>query len=411
MATGPTEPPTPPARASRRRAPTSDGEPPGPPTARPGAVTLSPTGASPASTLPRWLHVGGAWSWRLIAIGVVALALLRFLIAIEIVVLPFLAATVFTALLRPTSLRLQRHGVSPALATWATFLIALIVVLGVGTLVVYRAVAEWHILIRDFSATSDKVRHWLTNGPLHLKNINWKDIQTQIGDTLNQHRGAVASGILSGASIAAEVLAGTVLTAFITFFLLYDGENIWRFAISGLRPRSSRRIDRAARAAWHSLAGYLRGTLIIATIHAAVMAISLYFLGVPLMAPLAVLVFVSSFVPLVGVLVGGGVSVFVTFGTHGLTAGLVLLVILVVEHQVEGHLLQPFIMSRAVRLHPLGVVLALSIGSVLGGIIGAIMAVPVVAALHAAWPHLRSTALESDDPPGDPYVALREPRA
>jgi predicted PurR-regulated permease PerM len=360
--------------------------------------------------IPRWLYTSAAWSWRLIVIGAVAYYLLRFILKIELVVLPFLAAMVFTALLRPMSLRLQRRGLSRLLATWTTFLIALIIVLGVGTLVVYRSVVEWHTLVNDLSDTTDKVRHWLAGKPFHLKDTDLKDLQGKLSSTLSQHRGVVVNDLINGASLVGEFLAGLVLAAFITFFLLYDGTRIWRFVISPLRQRTAERVDRAAKSAWQTLAGYIRGSVVIATIHAAVIAVSLFILGVPLVAPLALLVFVTSFIPLVGVLIGGGLSVFVTFGTQGLTPGLVLLGVLVVEHQLEGHLLQPFIMGRYVRIHPLGIALALTIGGILQGIVGAIVAVPLVAMVHSAWPHLRESELAvlPDEAPPPGHVLIGE---
>jgi predicted PurR-regulated permease PerM len=379
----------------------------------PESTDSSAEGVTRASALiPRWLYTGGAWSWRLIVIGIVASYLLRFILKIQLVVLPFLAAMVFTALLRPVSLWLQRRGFSRLLATWLTFFISLIIVLGIGTLVVYRSVVEWHTLVSDLSTTSDKLRHWLSTGPFHLKNTDLQNWQKKAVSALNQHRGAVVNGILSGASIAGEVLAGIILAAFITFFLLYDGERIWRFVTLPLRQRTAERVDRAAGAAWHTLSGYIRGSVVIAGFHALVMAITLLILGVPLVAPLVLLVFVTSFIPLVGVLIGGGLAVFVTLGTHGVTAGIVLLIVLVVEHQAEGHLLQPFVMGRYVSIHPLAIALALTIGSILEGIVGAIVAVPLVAMVHAAWPHLRESELTArmrEEPPPPGHVLVGEP--
>src|SRR5450432_4315252 len=373
------------------------------------AAAARPTGPPPAQTLlPRWLVTGGAWSWRLIALGVVAFYVLQFVLRIQLVVLPFLGAMVFTALLRPLAARLQRAGLSRLLATWVTFLLASLVILGVGTLVVYRSTVEWHTLVRDLSATSDKLRHWLSTGPLHLKDQNLKDLQQKGIDQLNQHRGAIVNGVLSGASVVAEVIAGIILTAFITFFLIYDGERIWRFVASPFRARTAERVDRAALAAWNTLSGYIRGSVVIAMIHALIMGVSLSVLGVPLVAPLTLLVFITSFVPLVGVLVGGGLAVFVTMGTQGVTAGIILLAVLIVEHQLEGHLLQPVIMGRHVALHPLAIALALTVGTVLEGVVGAIVAVPLVAMLHAAWPHLRESELmvKPDEPPPPRHVLV-----
>jgi len=366
-------------------------------------------GPPPAQTvLPRWLVTGGAWAWRLLALGIVGYFVLKFILRIEVVVLPIMAALVFTALLRPLMMFFQRHGLSRLLATWVAFLIALLAILGIGTLVVYRATVEWHTLVKDLSATSEKVRHWLSTGPLHLKDKDLADLQHKAVAQLNQHRGAIVNGVVSGASVLAEVLAGIVLTAFITFFFLYDGERIWRFVTSPFRSRTAERVDRAALAAWTTLSGYIRGSVIIATIHGLAMGITLSILGVPLVAPLTLLVFITSFVPLVGVLVGGGLAVFVTMGTQGVTAGVILLAVLVVEHQAEGHLLQPIIMGRYVQLHPLAIALALTAGTILEGVIGAIVAVPLVAMFHAAWPHLRESELvvAPDEPPPPGHVLV-----
>jgi predicted PurR-regulated permease PerM len=372
------------------------------------AATKAP-GPPPAQTvLPRWLVTAGAWSWRLIALGIVGYFVLKFILRIEVVVLPILAALVFTALLRPLMMFFQRHGLSRLLSTWVAFLIALLVVLGIGTLVVYRSTVEWHTLVKDLSATSEKFRHWLSTGPLHLKNQDLADLQQKAIAQLNQHRGAIVTEVVSGASIAVEFAAGLVLTAFITFFFLYDGERIWRFVTSPFRSRTAERVDRAALAAWTTLSGYIRGSVIIATFHGLVMGITLSALGVPLVAPLTLLVFITSFVPLVGVLVGGGLAVFVTMGTQGVTPGLILLGVLIVEHQLEGHFLQPIIMGRSVSLHPLAIALALTVGSILEGVVGAIVAVPMVATLHAAWPHLRESELvvTPDEPPPPGHVLV-----
>jgi predicted PurR-regulated permease PerM len=375
----------------------------------PPAPTVRPEGPPNAQTvLPRWLFTGGAWSWRLIVMGIVGFYILKFILKIEVVVLPVLAALVFTALLRPVSVRLQAHGVPRILATWMTFGLAVIVVLGIGTLVVYRSVHEWHSLITDLNATSTKLRNYLSKPPFNLKSTDLSNLQQKAVAQLNQHRGAIVNGVLSGASVAGEALAGIVLAAFITFFLLYDGEHIWRFVSSPLRSRTAERADRAALAAWSTLSGYIRGSVLIAGFHAIVMGVSLIILRVPLVAPIALLVFITSFIPLVGVLVGGGAAVFVTFGTQGVKDGVILLIILIITHQAEGHLLQPFVMGRSVRLHPLAIALALTIGTILEGIVGAIVAVPLVAMVHAAWPHLRESELmvvpEESPPPGHVLV-------
>ena len=173
-----------------------------------------------------------------------------------------------------------------------------------------------------------------------------------------------------------------------TFFLLYDGERVWRWLLGPLPRAAGTRVDRAGRTAWTTLTAYVHGTAVIATFHGVVIGVVLFLLHVPLVLPLAVLAFVGGFVPLVGALVAGSLAVLVALGTRGWVTAVILLGVLLVENQVEAHLLQPLVMGRYVRLHPLAIGLAIAVGSVLGGVLGAIVAVPAAAIVYRAAPLL-----------------------
>jgi predicted PurR-regulated permease PerM len=190
-----------------------------------------------------------------------------------------------------------------------------------------------------------------------------------------------------------------VLTVFITFFLLKDGERIWAWLVSALRPQPRRRARNAGLAAWAALGNYVRGTSIVAAIHAVSIGVALWILGVPLLVPLIILVFVAAFVPLVGILVAGALAILVTLGTRGWLAAVILLVVFLLENQIESHLLQPLVVGRIVRLHPLAIILVLAVGGIVAGIPGAIVAVPAAAAISYAWPYLRGA---KEGPPGEP---------
>jgi predicted PurR-regulated permease PerM len=230
---------------------------------------------------------------------------------------------------------------------------------------------------------------------VQAKNVD--NLQNTITKWLDSHRSSVASGLVTGVSVVSEVLVGAVLALFSTFFLLYDGRRIWMFCVRLLPRTGHARADAAAISAWDRISGFVRGTFLIACFHGLVMGVSLAAMGVPLVAPLALLVFLGSFIPIVGVVIFGGLAVLVTFGTKGLVLALVLLGILVVANQIESHVLQPFLVGRYVHLHPLAVALAITAGSVLGGIVGAILAVPVVSATDAV---IRSLARGEPDPAG-----------
>jgi predicted PurR-regulated permease PerM len=205
--------------------------------------------------------------------------------------------------------------------------------------------------------------------------------------------------VVTGGKIVLELLTGLVLTVFITFFLLKDGERIWAWVVSALRPQPRKRADNAGLAAWAALVNYVRGTAVVATIHAVSIGLALWILGVPLLVPLIILVFVAAFVPLIGILVAGALAILVTLGTKGLLDAVILLVVFLLENQVESHLLQPLVVGRIVRLHPLAIILVLAVGGIVAGIPGAIVAVPSAAAISYAWPYLRGAEAV---PPGEP---------
>ena len=376
---------------------------PGPGAPDSGGPDSGSPGAASRARAPRWLEVAAAWCWRLVVVGFVIYAGARMVSALRIVVLPCVGALLATALLQPLAARLRRAGLHSLAATWIVLLLAVGVVAGAGTLVGIRVSQESNTLTNELTRTTHQFEHWLETGPFHVRPSSLQQFSNNVLGWFNSHRSLVAGTVVTGGKIATEILAGLILMLFIMFFLIKDGERIWQWATGSLSPVSNRRADRAGRAAWQTLVYYVRGTVVIAAIHATVIGVTLLLLRVPLVGPLTVLVFLASFIPLLGILVAGFVSILVTFGTKGLVAAVILLGVFIVANQLEGHLLQPQIIGRMVRLHPLAIILVLAVGGVVGGIPGAIVAVPTAAAITRAWPLLR------DAPPGVDEV-LPDPR-
>ncbi|MEU9021424.1 AI-2E family transporter [Actinomadura sp. NPDC048394] len=355
--------------------------------------------ASASPPAPPLLRAAAAWSWRLIAIGAVGYGIVWIIGTLKIVFLPCAIALFLCALLRPLTARLERAGLPSLAATWITMLLALAVLGGIGTFVGIQANQEFPKLATEVQSTARSLQHWLETGPLHVKHSQIQNSIDQGIDYLEKRRGKIANTAVQAGAVTVEVLAAIVLLLFITFFLLKDGARIWDWTIAGT-GRYRPRIDRAGRAAWETLSQYVHGTVMVAAIHAVVLAIVLAVLGVPLVAPLAVVIFLGSFIPIVGILVGGALAVAVAFAAKGGVIALIFLGVLIIEHQAESHLLQPLLVGRLVRLHPLAIILAISIGGIVGGIPGAAVAVPIAAVVYRAWPALR-------DPPEDlpPEVA------
>jgi predicted PurR-regulated permease PerM len=340
--------------------------------------------------VPPALAAAAAWCWRLIVIGVVVYAIAQILDKLRLVVLPCAVAILLCALLQPVTDRLRRWMPSIA-ATWLTMLLALGVLGGVGTFVGIQANDQFPYLVDRIQHTVKQAQSWLVTGPFHLKNSQLQSAVDELLRQLQQQRGKVVGTVFTGATVAGEVIASIVFLFFVTFFLLKDGRGIWNWLIGGF-GRYRDRFDRAGRASWETLSQYVHGTVIVAAIHSVVIAIVLVIMGVPLVAPLAVIVFFGSFIPIVGILVAGAVAVLVVFSVKGGIAALVFLGILVLEQQLEGHVLQPLVVGRWVRFHPLAIILAITVGGVVAGIPGAAVAVPTAAVLYRAVPALRGSS-------------------
>jgi len=353
------------------------------------------------SRVPSWLQTAAAWSWRLLLLAVAIYLIARMLGVLYIVVVPCVAALLLTALLQPLTSRLRRAGLPALAATWVTLLIAAVVLSGLVMLVANRASADYPTLLAEAKHTTAQVQAWLAGPPFHVKNSNIQRFLNDIPSYLSKHKTLVEGTVVTGGKIASEFFGGLVLMLFVTFFLIKDGDRIWNWLLGAMRTSAARRVDRAGHAAWLVLVYYMRGTVAVAAIHALVIGLVLSIMGVPLAVPLAVLVFLAAFVPLVGLLAAGALAILVTLATKGWVEAVILLGILIIEDQLEAHLLQPQVVGKMVRLHPLAVILSLAAGGVLAGIPGAVVAVPVVAVITRALPELRRSEPE-DLGPDDP---------
>jgi len=361
-------------------------------TAPQGAPPAAPPGTAPPSDVPRWLRTSAAWSWRLLLLAIVLYVAARVAALLYVVVVPCAGAILLTALLQPLTARLRRAGLRPLAATWCTLLLAIILLAGAVVLVATRVRAEYPNLVTQVKHTTTQIQTWLAGPPFHLRTGNLQKLSDNVVKYLSQHKSLVEGTVVTGGRIAVEILAGVVLMFFVTFFLIKDGDRIWGWLTSRLRTERKRRADLAGDAAWQAVVYYVRGTVAVAAIHSVVMAVTLTIMGAPLVAPLALFMFLAAFVPLIGVLVAGGLAILVVLAAKGWVYAVILLGILVVMNQLEGHLLQPQVVGKMVRLHPLAVILVLAVGGVVAGIAGAVVAVPITAAVTRA-----ARALDDDD--------------
>ncbi len=339
------------------------------------------------SLVPRTLLRIAMWSLCLIIIGWAVFYFAQFIATLRIVVLPVAIALLLTALLFPLTRRFGAMGMRPIYATWLTMIIALTVLGGTGWIIGVRANDEFPGLVDQVRQTAKTVENWLYTGPLHLQPTQITSWVDEIGKQITTQRNQITQTVLTGATVALEVLASIVLLLFVTFFLLKDGDRIWSWFLRGFGDVAPR-VDKAGRAAWVTLSHYVQGTVAVAAVHGVIMGIVLAGMGVPLWAPLAVMIFLASFIPIVGIFFAGSVATLVTLGAKGPIYALIFLGILLVEQQLENHVLQPLIVGRVLHFHPLAIILVLAVGGILAGIAGAAVAVPVAAVIYRALPEL-----------------------
>lgn len=335
-----------------------------------------------------------AWSWRLLLILAAVVAMVWVIGHLEIIVVPFALATMLTAMLVPVVDWLDRRGLNRGAAVAIVLLSGFVVVGGILTFVVSQFIAGAPALVQEVTRSIEGWREWLSTGVFsHFSTEQIDKFTTGAIDALQSNQAKLTSGVFATAGTITEILTGALLVFFTLIFLLHGGRNIYSFTTQVFPVSVRERVRDAGRAGFQSLIGYVRATFLVALVDAVGIGAGLAIMGIPLALPLASLVFLGAFIPLVGAVIAGGLAVIVALIAKGWVFGLITLGLILAVQQLESHVLQPLVMGRAVAVHPLAVVLAIAAGTVLAGIIGALLAVPIVAFLNSAV-----RVLIADDP-------------
>jgi putative heme transporter len=354
--------------------------------------------------VPLGLRASAAWTWRILMVAAGIYLLLRLLAEFKVLVVPVLVALLVVALVRPLMLvGVRRLGLRPALASILTLLFVLLVIFGLVGLVGQQVMTGFPDLQRQSGQGIADVRQWLSDGPLHVTGSQIDAYIDQAQQSVSANSSRLLTGALGVASTAADVGSGLFIALFSIFSFLSTGDRIWGFVVS-LFPRSARpRVEGAAVHAWATLTAYVRATVIVAAVDAIGIGVGAAILGVPLAVSIGVLVFLGAFVPIVGALVTGVVAVLVALVSKGFVIAVIMLGIVIAVQQLEAHVLQPFLLGRAVEVHPLAVILGIGAGVLVAGIIGALFAVPLVAVAHVVSVYLRDGdgGPGQNSPPGD----------
>jgi putative heme transporter len=359
--------------------------------------------------VPAWLDTATAVAWRVLVVFAAGFIVVVALSRLSVVIVPLIGALFVSAILVPPARWLRSHRWPPLLATLATFLAAAAVVAGIGAWLVPKVVDQWKPLRQSLAQNVDDSRHWLITGPLHLSPTQVDKYANEAKDFLEGHRtvpapggsadspssgaaiigGRLLRGAASGVRLLVHFLAGLILTIVMSFFFVKDGRVFSDWILDQLQPPTAATVQAMGERSWITLTGYVRGTAINGLVNALLMSTGLLLLHVPLVPVIAVLTFFGGFFPIVGAFVSGGVAAMVALVAKGPAAALLVVGLTVVIHHVEGYLVGPIVLGRAVRLHTIVVLLVLAAGGELAGVLGAFIAVPLTAIVVGVVDELR----------------------
>ena len=343
-----------------------------------------PAPVDPEETVPVGLKIAAAYSWRiLLVLGVLAVFVFVF-IQFRYIAIPFMISILVGALLVPFVQWLQRHRWPKWLAVALAMVGTIAIVTGLIVVVVAQIRSGFPDLQERSLAAFQDFRDWLVTSPFAIDDVEFDAWIASIVEAVQRDSQALINGALSVGSTAGHVLAGLLLTLFATLFILIDGKGIWAWIVRLFPRRARPAVDGSGRAGWVTLTTFVKVQIFVAAVDAIGIGLGAWILGLvfggfPLVIPIAIAVFLGSFIPVVGAVVTGAIAAFVALVYLGPLPALIMLGIVLLVQQVEGHVLQPLVMGTAVKVHPLAVVFAVAAGSYIGGIAGALFAVPVVA--------------------------------
>lgn len=329
--------------------------------------------------VPDWLAWLVAITWRVVFLALAAYLAVVALARVRTIVLPVIVALLITTILAPPARWLERRGLPPLAATWAVFLGAAAVAAGVVASIVPQVAGQASQLGDSLSETVEEARTWLVDGPLGLSEERLEEWASRAGEEFERNRDRLIGGALAGAVLVAEIIAGALIAVVLTFFFVKDGRRMWEWLLSQIHGDARRDLAAAGERAWSTLGNYIKGSTIDGLVEAALIAVVLLVLGVPLVLPLAILTFLGGYLPFVGAIVAGAAAASVALVSEGPFAALVVVAAAVVIQNIEGDVLQPLIMGKAVKLHPAVVLVSITAAATVAGLAGAFLAVPTVA--------------------------------
>ena len=359
---------------------------------------MSPLHEHATETVSWGLQVAAAWALRFLLVVAALVVLLNLLNSVALVTITVIVAVMICALLQPGVELLMRYRVPRIPAAVLVFVLGMSTLVGAAWFVVQQVTANSSELGGQLLDAVGTIRNWLVTGPPKMSEHQVQQLIDDLTKTISENRASLAQGVFATANSALVVVGGAVFCLFATLFLLTDDGGIWRWVVRLFPNEAQAKVAHAGNVAWRTLIAYMRSTVLLALINALTMVVVMLIAGMPLVVPLGVLLFLGSLIPLIGMLVAGVVVVLVALVTKSLVMAVVMALALVLTIQLEGNLLNPFILGKAVQIHPLGILMGVTAGTILGGIFGAFIAVPLVAVLNNVANDIHDRGAQDPDP-------------
>lgn len=353
---------------------------------------------SDPDNVPRSLRVTAAYGWRILVVCAVIYVVIVVLAQLQLVLAALFIGLILAAVLGPW-VRILRSFLPRTLAVATGFLTLLVLLVGIVVFITQSVAGEWQNLADQFRTGVGEIQLQLSQPPFNLSESDFVSWYDGLGEWISQNRSLVLSNALGSFSTVVEGFAVLALAVFCGVCFLAGGTGIWNWIIGVFPQRIHSRLDGSGQVAWRAFAGYTRGIIIVAISNSILVCILLLVLGVPLALPLAILVFFGTFIPLIGAPIAMVIAAIVALAAKGPIIALIVLVGIFLLGQFEGHILHPLVMSKAVNLHPLVVALAVASGTLLAGLLGAVLAVPIISVTYGVTKFWIQTAPPNPDRP------------
>lgn len=359
--------------------------------------------AQERAALPKGMIIAGAWSWRLLAIFGVLAVVIYAASKIAEVIIPFLIAILFAALLVPIVNKLHRKGWPKGLAVATSLLGTLIIVSGLFVLIATQIRRSLPDLEERGKAAYESLKGFLASPGIGFSQQDIDNAINSITQYAQENSQVLTAGLTSAGTTFGHILVGLLLALFSLIFILIDGKNIWKFFVRLFPAKARPAIQGSGEVSWTALKSFVKSQVVVAAVNAVGIGLGAFFIGLPLAIPIGIMVFLGSFIPVVGAILTGAVAMVIALIFNGPIAALIMLGVVILVQQAEGHILQPFLIGKAVRIHPLAIVLSVAIGTILGGIPGALFAVPFAAVISKSVSYISNRTWEKE-------VKLKSPR-